>query len=219
MEEKYKERREALVEYVESQGVRNVLKEESLFMRLIGKILFFNRSFMTGFITTIGQTIYWTKDSWESDSAVCNVLPHEFTHAMDFRRMGLIPAALLYLFPQNLALISLGAFGAFYDSRFLWCLLALISLAPWPSWGRKYMEMRGFAVQVAGMLWSDPDRKIDEMPPWILKNFTGPNYYWMWPFSKSLQTQFKQWLTWIEDGTIDEKMPFVKEIRNKIQGV
>lgn len=219
MDDKNKQRREALVAYEESLGVRNVIKDESSFMRLIGKILFFNRGFMTIFITTIGQTIYWPRDIWEDDYAVWSVLPHELTHAMDFRRMGLIPAALIYLFPQVLAVFALGAIGAIWDVRFLWFLLALIFLFPWPAPGRKYMEMRGFAMSVATDMWANPTHKREEAPNWILDNFTGPNYYWMWPFRKHLEAQFKTWITWINDGTIDEKMPLAKVLRDKIQGV
>ena len=119
----------------------------------------------------------------------------------------------------GLCLLALGAIGAIWDVRFLWFLLALISLFPWPAPGRKYMEMRGFAMTIAADNWADPAWKREEAPNWILDNFTGPNYYWMWPFRKHLEGQFKTWITWIDDGTIDEKMPLAKVIRNKIQGV
>lgn len=212
-------RRRSLVDYVESLGVKNVMKDESRLMRLIGWVLFFNRAFMTGFITTIGQTIYWPRETWESDRTVWQVLPHEFMHAMDFRRLGLLVTAFIYLFPQVLGfLIPLSALGAFYDLNFLWGLLGLVLLAPFPAYGRKYIEMRGYVMTLATEVWADPNLKREEAPLWITRHFTGWNYYLMWPFRKSLEKEFQQWLAWINDGTIDQKIPIAKVIRNKIQG-
>lgn len=213
--------REALITYVEGVGVRNVIKEDSLFMRILGGLLFFNKSFMTRFITTIGQTIYWPKSIWENDSDVCSVLPHEFTHAMDFRRVGLIQIALIYLFPQVLGiLIPLCALGAIYNLAYLWFLLGLLFLLPIPAYGRKWFEMRGFAMTMATEIWlGSPSVKTKVVPPWIIRNFTESNYYWMWPFPGSVEKELQQWLTRINNGTIDEKIVMAKVIRGKIQGI
>ena len=51
-------------------------KNESLFMKVIGFLLFFNKTFMTNYITTIGSTIYYPSREWceKNDTAAAQVL-------------------------------------------------------------------------------------------------------------------------------------------------
>jgi len=82
----------------EFPGFQVVRKSESRFMRLLAVLLFFNKSFMTGFITTIGKYM-WVPEGWESwrDDAKCAVLRHERVHLRQQKRYGMVVYALMYL--------------------------------------------------------------------------------------------------------------------------
>ena len=47
----------------ERWGIKIVEKSESKLMKAVAAILFFNKGFLTDYITTIGTTIYWPKAS------------------------------------------------------------------------------------------------------------------------------------------------------------
>ncbi len=45
-------------------------KDQDPLMKLVGKLMFFNPGFMTQFVTTIGETIYWpSKEDLEDSPA------------------------------------------------------------------------------------------------------------------------------------------------------
>lgn len=89
-----------------------------------------------------------------------------------------------------LALVMLGTLvGAVWLTR--WSSLAfvagLLCLAPWPSPGRTKWELRGYTMSVAVGLWLygafPPDTREA-----IVRNFIGPNYYFMWWFRSRIDT-------------------------------
>jgi hypothetical protein len=144
-----------LEKFLESEGIRVRYKDSSRFMWLLGKILFFNPRFMTGYITTIHRTVYFpTKDFAKDDYRVWSIMAHEAVHAADSRKWTFPAFACAYLFPQILAVAALGAFGGFWDLKWLWCLAALAFLAPIPAYGRMRLEMRGYAMSMAVHNWS-----------------------------------------------------------------
>ena len=185
------------------EGFEVRVKEESTLMKIISRILFFNKAFMTGFITTIGRTVYWPKQKLE-DSGSIVTLTHEYQHAKDAAKRTSFLFGILYLFPLILALpgvllalaspvwIALMACGVIAWSWWLLpFLLTLVFLAPIPAPWRTHYEVkasmmglfttnellkeRGLSVQNRiEILQSQADRK-EEM-------FTGPAYYFMWPF-------------------------------------
>src|SRR5271169_3622060 len=79
-------------------------KDESWGMRLISKLLIFNHGFMTHYTTTVGDTIYFPSERFVKCHPISSsvVLLHELVHLHDQKRIGKIPFALTYLFPQIL---------------------------------------------------------------------------------------------------------------------
>lgn len=88
---------------------RVVLKSESKLMRAIGWVLKpFNRAFMTGYVTTIGSTIYTPSREMLSPG----LLQHELQHVSDSKRWPVL-YELSYLF-----LLPLGfTMRAFWERR------------------------------------------------------------------------------------------------------
>ena len=78
-------------------------------MKILGTILFFNKTFMTGFITTVGYTVYWpSREKLESSGlGALSTLAHEYRHAQDAKKITRVLFGFLYLLPQILALPGL----------------------------------------------------------------------------------------------------------------
>lgn len=167
-------------------------KDESGFMKFLGALLFFNKAFMTLFITTIGHTVYYpsrTMFANNPESAIL-VMAHEYVHIKDSERMGFWykPS---YLLPQALGLLSLLTFFAFL-TPYAWFFLAfLIFFAPIPSPGRKNIELRGYKMSIFSYYLILKELNYDDV--YIAgslnsfakdsnKYFTTSAYYFMWPF-------------------------------------
>jgi hypothetical protein len=134
------------------------VKQESALMKVLGRLMFWNKGFMAHSITTIGNTVYFPQkaiDRWfyvGSDKkkaaykrAYCESLAHEYVHMLDGRSRWFKAG---YLAPQVLGVLALGSLGAFWCSYALWCLLFLVALAPWPSPGRTKAETRAYTVSL-----------------------------------------------------------------------
>lgn len=74
-------------------------KDESLLMKILGKILFFNPSFMTAYITTLGDTVYFPSRAFVEANPTSSfiTLMHEAVHMQQKQRFG-FPFYLFYLF-------------------------------------------------------------------------------------------------------------------------
>jgi len=156
-----------MVEFLISKGIRVKSKKNSLLMKFLNKLLFFNTNFMD-YTTTIGNTIY--TDNYKGD-----VLCHEYIHIYDYSNKGKIKYFLMYLFPQILALFALLSFFS------LWFLLFLIFLLPIPSPTRTKIELRGYAGNI--LYWrSQKLVPSEEYYYWISKQFSSFAYYKMWPW-------------------------------------
>lgn len=204
-------------------------KDESKFMKLLDKILFFNKTFMTGYITTIGQKVYWpTRSRYEDNPrASFDTLAHEFVHIMDsVNKPARFPLG--YLFPQILAApgllfalllplwITLMALSVM-SPWWLFMLLFLGFMAPIPSPGRKRAEIRGYGMSFLVRMW-----RYNRVSSWKFERsvtaFTGPNYYWMWPFDKQVReelTKYKQ--TDIPPFLDDDPNPAWKVVRRVLE--
>lgn len=120
-------------------------KQDSRFVKLLYLASFmfiWNRRFMTGYITTIGKTVYvpGSVEDFGSSTGDLVVLKHEMQHMLDSIEEGVVWWSLKYLFPQVLApLCFLGL---------VWWPLWFIALAlgPWPAPWRVRAEVRGYAV-------------------------------------------------------------------------
>lgn len=173
-----------------------VRKQDSKLMRILGKILFFNKAFMTNYTTTIGHTVY-TPSSWESLNEIVQstILFHESIHIFDNDRYGFL-FPLSYLFPQCLSILALLSFFN------VWFLLFLLFLLPIPAPFRKDWEVRGYSMSILAYStftgWGIPDTKK------MADNFTNGNYYWMWPFKDEIFMKFGDVLKLV----MTDKIPF-----------
>ena len=121
----------------EKFGTKLLNKQGSFLMKAISKLLFFNGSFMTSFITVIGKGIYfpsnwidiielceeWIENDKPSENfpvrdgpkakALLGVLLHEYVHQMDNKKSILFP--ILYIAPTIFALV--GIIGVFVTQQ------------------------------------------------------------------------------------------------------
>lgn len=168
-------------------------KNESTFMKILGKLLFFNKGFMTNYITTIGTTVYWpSRERFEQyPLGSFLTLAHEYVHIMDYKRHPVL-FPLGYLFPQIKAILALLAILAVVSPWFLLALLFLLALAPWPAPHRKWAEMRGFGMSVKARAWLGWTISEDRMNRYV-EQFTTSAYYFMWPFAKCVRKELTEW--------------------------
>ena len=199
------ERYSRLVEYVKDEisGFEIRSKKGSRLMKLLSVVLFFNKSFLTNYITTIYPRIYVPLLPWNPKRPISRIstLAHEYVHLRDRKRLGWL-FNILYLSPQIFALL---AFGAFWN---LWWLLALGFLLPLPSPGRAWLEYRGYRMTAAVNWWLTGNR-VNTV--WLERQFTGSAYYWMCPFSRFIENRILNAIENIESG--ENLPPEILEIK------
>jgi hypothetical protein len=148
--------------------LRIVAKADDRFSRLIDAALRVvtlggQREFLTRYVTTIGRTIY-LPEGWERRTAESRyvTLRHEAVHLRQFRRLGLVPTAVVYLLP----LLPLGL-----------------------AWGRARLEWEAYAetLRATAEVHGLEAARDPTLHAHIRRQFTGPAYGWMWPFERSVQ--------------------------------
>ena len=176
---------------------RILRKKDSTLMKILNVLLFFVPNFMTRFTTTVASTVYLTDNLMNEDSdAVISILAHEAQHVYDKNRITAVPYTLMYLAPQILVLCSLlSILAIWFSNAWLWSLLSLVLLAPIPSPGRMWVERRGYLMSLACHSWLRGEATGFRYINSYVKQFTAKNYYFMWPFGKSLETWFINNLT------------------------
>ena len=140
----------------EFPGFSVVRKGDSRFMRFLSKILFFNKTFMTGFHTTVGNTLY-VAPSWEdmSDEGRAALLRHERVHLRQQRRYTKVLFSLLYV----LVLPVVFTFRAKFERE-------------------AYEESLRARLEYWG-----PEAFTEQAREAMIHNFvSGATYLWMWPF-------------------------------------
>lgn len=176
-------------------------KDQSLFMKILGKILFFNKSFMTNYITTIGETIYYPSANYVNGhpASAFIVLLHELVHVRDEKTVGKTIFDALYLLPQILAFLAIPLFFVIG----FWSLLFLLFAAPLPAYFRMNYEKRAYlaSLYVMKKLNDKCQYNIDlnDKKQYFLQQFKSSSYYFMWPFS-NLDAQFTAALTKINNN-------------------
>lgn len=159
-------------------------KNESLLMKILGVILFFNKDFIQKYITTIGSTVYFpSKEYLDKHNVSCVVeLLHELVHIRDANKNRLW-FTFSYLFPQIFFILSI-PFAIFIDFKF--SLFFLLFLLPIPSYFRMVSERRAYTISlyvVTKLKNKDPLIDINEFRNTYVKQFKNLSYYLMWPFS------------------------------------
>jgi hypothetical protein len=162
-------RYDALVEALRAEipGFRIVRKDRSplhkaIHVVLIGVTFGRMRSYLDSFQTTIGKTVYVTPDwdDWTPDERYVT-LRHEAIHLRQFRKYTLPVMAVLYvLLPLPLGL-------AYFRARFE---------------QEAYAETIRAAAEIHGLEYV----RGSEHREYVIGQFLGPSYGWMWPFRASL---------------------------------
>jgi hypothetical protein len=129
------------------------------------------RSYLDGYQTTIGRTLYVT-DDWDARDPLDRycTLRHEAIHLQQFKRWTLPGMALLYL------MLPLPIGLAYFRARFE---------------KAAYAESIRAAVEIYG---ADYPRQA-----WyrehVIEQFTGAAYGWMWPFRGAMERWYDDVLT------------------------
>jgi len=202
-------------------------KNSSNLMKAIGWFLGVTKispEFMTRYITTIGNTIYFPDEMLKNPNSesMLRVVVHETIHIKDSRSFSSLLFKFLYLFPQSLAPLALISLIAFWKPMFVWCLLFLVCLAPIPAPFRYWFELRAYRTQI---LFSRKEDKLtdEEMIPvyeWIEKQLCTNLYYWTWPFPSVVRKHLKD-ESWISSGIYKKIVSWlaVRRIVRKIKGI
>jgi len=190
-------------------GVEVTEKTASKFMRLLATLMFFNKTFLNGYITTIGTTIYWPnlEQMYMHPDAAFGTLFHEVQHAVDYRRASVFFVG-TYLGPQILfllALLSLLAL-AFGNLWLLW-LLAILFLLPLPSIGRAVWEMRGTSCGLAMRVWGNSGFSEAHTDA-VVARFTGPDYYYMLPSKRLVVWLLDRYKKKVLSGNLTDAQKF-----------
>jgi len=170
-------------------------KNTSTLMKVISYILFFNKNFMTSFTTTLGSTIYFPSEEYvkKNEMGAVLTLAHEYVHAKDAKSISGFLFSFLYLLPLSLAPLML-LFG--FVHWVLALVLFLLCLVPLPAYFRKRFELRGYIMSlfVHNELFKERKASLEAKRLTLVhladrhnKNFTGANYYFMWPFGVKLE--------------------------------
>lgn len=161
-------------------------KDESLLMKILSILLFFNRGFMTQYTTTIGSTIYFPSQNFVKLHPVSSsvVLLHELVHLHDQEKITKPLFSISYLFPQ--IMIPIFFLLLLVVSWKIMLPLIILFAFPLPAFFRTHWEKRAYlssfyVLQALGKrLNFDPHLQDQESV--FLNYFHGPSYYYMWPF-------------------------------------
>lgn len=169
-------------------NVKIKYKNESLLMKLLGHILFFNPRFLNEYSTTIGNTIYFpSKNKVNKYSEVyLSLTLHEFQHIKDSNNINSFLYSTMYLFPQILFLLII----PLYFIIGWWALLSVVFLAPIPAPFRSKIELRGYKVSLFtiavilkenGYKGLELEEKLYSFANDFNEKFCNSSYYFMKP--------------------------------------
>lgn len=187
-------------------------KDESTLMKVLGKLLFFNKDFMTKYSTTIGNTVYFPNRDYLKNNNIINTITflHELVHIEDAKRVGILMFSLLYLSPQIFAVLTI---PLFFINWWLALILSVILMAPLPAFFRMFFEKRAYftSLYVANKLSVKYkfNPLLDENKDMFLQQFKNSSYYFMWIFP-NLDKEFDQAVEKIKEG----KRPFEDYVFN-----
>lgn len=198
-------------------------KNESLFMKILGKILFFNPDFMTKFTTTIGNTIYFPSKNYLDTHyySVLVILCHELVHVKDYKKFSIL-FPFLYLFP--ISLIPFLCILFFFLNWYIVLGLIVLCLLPLPAPGRTYFEAKAYTMSLfvhneisiqKGIPFQGRLTALKNIANTYNKQFTGPNYYFSWPFG--LSNYFLLKIKQILSKEIEQKDKIYTEILNLLK--
>ena len=152
----------------EFPGLRIVYKQDHAWSQRIDKVLRAltlggQSAYVSTYTTVLGRTLYLPA-SWDTRTDESRYIPlrHEAVHLRQFQRIGVLGMTLIY----GLPLLPVGA---------------AVGRA-WIEW-RAYQEtLRAYADVYGPKAAADPT-----LHAYIILQFTGPAYLFMWPFPRMLQ--------------------------------
>ena len=173
-------------------------KRESKLMKLLSKVLFFNKTFMTSYITVIGSKVYVPRMPWKKT----NPFGAASVHMKDGKRLGFM-FKFLYLFPQILTPLCLLGFWN------PWFFLVALCILPFPAPWRAKFELRGYTISMAVSWWL-----LDRRPDFdfYAKQFTGPNYYYMYPFKDYMKERLEEEFERIRADRLEPHEEHIKKV-------
>lgn len=164
----------------EHPGFRIVRKDRSPLHRAIHVALVAvtfgrMRSYLDSFQTTIGKTVYVTAD-WDDRTPDERyvTLRHEAVHLRQFRRLTLPVMAVLYI------LVPLPMGLAYFRARF-------------------EKEAYAESIRAAADVWGPDYPRRPSYRKYVIDQFLGPAYGWMWPFRPGLERWYDQILASLAD--------------------
>lgn len=171
-------------------------KNQSTFMKVLGTILFFNKSFMTDYVTTIGSIIYIPDQNYMKLHPVSGSVTflHELVHIYDSGKISRPLFTFLYLLPQIMALLLLPLF--FFLKWWIVLPLVLLCLAPIPAYFRMVFEKRAYISSIYTL--NALGKRLNFNPhlanqvSFFVEQFCNSYYYFMYPFKKELNKQFNE---------------------------
>lgn len=161
-------------------------KNESLFMKILGIMLFFNPNFTTKYITTIGSTVYFPDKEYIDKYNVtsCILLMHELVHIYDSNKRNDFIYSLLYLIPQIFVICFIPLLFIF---SWKIALLSLIFLLPLPAYFRMLDERKAYTFQIYVQFKLNKQYgyniNLESSKQFCTSQFKNFGYYCMWPFN------------------------------------
>jgi|SRR3990167_6348478 len=211
------EKREKLIEFVKKdvKGFEIVKKSESKLMKIINFFVYlFCPQFMTRFYTTVYPRLYVPDSSTVTNPVVfTQILAHEWVHLKNAER-NKFWFSFKYTFPQNLAFLSILSILSIWSLWFLFSLLFLVFLVPIPAYWRAREEVEAYKMSLAVHWWL---AKREISTEWVVEQFTGSNYYFMWPFGEQLKEEFDNFLKMIIMGNENELEPKFETMKNILE--
>lgn len=133
------------------------------------------RNYLDSFQTTIGRTVYVTPD-WDDLSSDRRyvTMRHEAVHLRQFRKLTLPVMAVLYV---------------------------LLPLPMGLAYFRAYFEKEAYAetIRAAADVWGRDYASSAEHRKYVIDQFMGASYGWMWPFRADLERWYDRILASLDD--------------------
>jgi hypothetical protein len=164
---------------VEFPDFKIVAKKDSKLMKAIDVFLKlvtfgFSISFMSGFTTTIGYTVY-TPSTWDDRSYLsrAETLRHESVHMQQLARMGwpgFLFMYLIFVLPGGLAL------------------------------GRFLLESEAYeeSLRAVADYYGVEALRDEDLRKNTVGHFVGAEYFWMWPFRKNVERWYDEFVSELE---------------------
>jgi len=177
-------------------------KDQSIFMKVLGTLMFFNKDFMTKYITTIGSKVYFPSEEHVATRPLSSsiTLLHELVHIYDSKKFTSLLFSFLYLVPQILILVALPLM--FISWKVALVLMVLFAL-PLPAYFRMYFERRAYiSTLYVYKTIADRTSKVfdyNKHKESAIAQFKTSAYYYMWMF-KGIKNDFDKAIVDVKEG-------------------